>query len=346
MNKLKPILVTGGTGYIASWIIKYLLDDGYSVNTTVRKISDTEKYSHLTKLVKTSKGNLTFFEADLMKKNSFLNAMKGVEIVIHTASPFIVTNIKDVQKELIEPAKLGTINVLNSVNETESVKRVVLTSSVAAIHGDNIDIKSTKGNIFKEEYWNTTSSEKNNPYPYSKYLAEVEAWTMQKKQTRWTMTTINPSFVFGPSLSIRTDSTSIKTMLQLGNGTFLVGVPELYFGVVDVRDVALAHIKAFQLENSSGRHILCADSIELFEIGKILKKHFPKYWFPLGRVPYFLIWLVAPLLGFTRDYIEKNMGVKLAYDNSYTKKDLNFDFRNIEDTFRDHFEQLIDDKLV
>jgi nucleoside-diphosphate-sugar epimerase len=346
MDKKKPILVTGGTGYIASWIIKYLLEDGYSVNTTVRKISDKAKYSHLTDIASKTKGKLTFFEADLMIKDSFLDSMKDVEIVIHTASPFIVTNIKDAQKDLIDPAKQGTINVLNSVNETMSVKRVVLTSSVAAIHGDNIDIQNTENNIFTEAYWNNTSSLENNPYPYSKYLAEVEAWDMQKKQSRWSLTTINPSFVFGPSLSKRTDSTSINTMLQLGNGTFLVGVPELYFGVVDVRDVALAHIKAFEIEAASGRHILCADSIELFVIGQILKKHFPKYLFPIGRVPYFLIWLVAPLIGFTREYVEKNMRVKLVYDNSYTKKDLNFTFRNIEDTFRDHFEQLIEDKLV
>lgn len=342
MNKEKTILVTGGTGYIASWIIKYLLDLGYSVNATVRSLAEQTKYSHLKNL---DNGKLKFFEADLLKENSFTEAMKGVEIVIHTASPFIVKNLKDVKKELIDPAKLGTRNVLNSVNNTSSVKKVILTSSVAAIHSDNRDIANTKENKFTEEYWNATSSETKNPYAYSKLLAEKEAWEIHGKQKNWELIVLNPAFVLGPSLSKRTDSTSIETMIQLGNGMFFAGVPEFYFGVVDVRDVAMAHIKAFE-ENASGRHILCSDSMQLFEMGKILKSHYPKYLFPISKIPYFLMWLVSPLIGFTREYVENNIGFKPIYDNSYSKKDLKLEFRKIEDTLKDHYEQLIRDRII
>ncbi len=342
MNKEKPILVTGGTGYIASWIIKYLLDLGYKVNTTVRSLQDEKKFVHLKNL---DNGKLKFFEADLLKENSFSEAMKESEIVIHTASPFVVKNLKDVKKELIDPAKLGTRNVLNSVNKTPSVKKVILTSSVAAIHSDNKDIVLTKENKFTEEYWNFTSSETKNPYAYSKLLAEKEAWEIHEKQKSWELVVLNPSFVLGPSLSKRTDSTSVETMIQLGNGTFFLGVPEFFFGVVDVRDVAMAHIKAFE-EKSSGRHILCSDSMELFEMGKILKSYYPKYLFPISKVPYFLMWLISPLIGFTREYVESNVGFKVIYDNSYTKKDLKMEFRKIEDTLKDHYEQLIKDKLI
>lgn len=342
MNKEKPILVTGGTGYIASWIVKYLLEKDYIVHTTVRNLKDEEKYSHLKKL---DNGKLKFFEADLLMEGSFLEAMKDSEIVIHTASPFVVKNISDVKKQLIDPAKLGTRNVLNSVNKTSTVKKVILTSSVAAIHSDNKDVLFSKDKKFTEEYWNLTSSETKNPYPYSKLLAEKEAWGISEKQKNWELVVLNPAFVLGPSLSKRKDSTSIDTMIQLGNGTFFLGVPEMYFGVVDVRDVAIAHIKAFE-ENATGRHILCSDSIELFEMGKILKSYYPKFLFPISKVPYFLIWTIAPLIGFTREYIENNIGFKVIYDNSYSKKDLKMEFREIKDTLKDHYAQLIEDKLI
>lgn len=347
IDKSKPILVTGGSGYIASWIIKYLLDDGYTVHTTVRSKSAKDKYIHLEEIAKKSKGTLKVFEADLLRKGSFLDAMQGTELVIHTASPFFVMGIKDAQKELVDPARMGTINVLESVNIISSVKRVVLTSSVAAIHSDNADIKTTKYGVFTEEYWNTTSSVDENPYNYSKTVAEQEAWKMVNAQSRWDLVTINPSFVFGPSLTKRTDSTSIDTMIKLVNGTFFLGVPELWLGIVDVRDVAKSHILAGFKEDAKGRHILCAASLDLFHITQILREKFGNgYLFPLFRVPELLVWFAAPLIGFTREYVFKNMGIPIKYDNSYTIKNLGLQFTPVKDTITDHFQQLLDDGIV
>ena len=207
IDRTKPILVTGGTGYLASWIVKQLLDEGHDVRTTVRNLAQKEKFAHLTALAVKSKGTLQFFEADLLKKGSFLEAMKDCELVIHTASPFIISGVKNAQKELIEPALEGTRNVLNSVNSTESVRRVVLTSSVAAVYGDAADQSSTENDIFTEEHWNFSSSVDHQPYSYSKTLAEKLAWELAGKQNRWDLLTINPGFIMGPSLSKRTDST-------------------------------------------------------------------------------------------------------------------------------------------
>jgi nucleoside-diphosphate-sugar epimerase len=150
----------------------------------------------------------------------------------------------------------------------------------------------------------------------------------------------------GPSLSTRIDSTSIQTILQLSNGTFKLGVPELYFGIVDVRDVALAHIQAGLLESAKGRHILCKDSLEMMEIANIIKNKYPSLPTPILKVPYFLIWLVSPILGFTRYWVENNIGYKPIFDNSYTIQDLKMQLRDVKDTIEDHVEQLIKDSLL
>ena len=140
INKEKPILVTGATGYVASWIIKLLVDDGYTVHGTVRSLTNKDKIAHLLEIDQSGQGNLKLFEADLLDEGSFQEAMQNCELVIHTASPFFIQGIKNAQDQLITPALEGTRNVLNTVNKSESVKRVVLTSSVVAIYGDAIDV--------------------------------------------------------------------------------------------------------------------------------------------------------------------------------------------------------------
>ncbi len=117
IDKSKPVLVTGATGYLASWIVKQLLDEGYPVHATVRNKQQTKKYEYLLQLASESKGKLAIFEADLLNEGSFKEAMQNCELVIHTASPFKISGIKDAQKELVEPALKGTQNVLNTATD-------------------------------------------------------------------------------------------------------------------------------------------------------------------------------------------------------------------------------------
>lgn len=346
IDQSKPILVTGGTGYLASWIIKQLLDEGKEVRTTVRDLSQKDKSAHLTALAVKSKGTLTFFEADLLKKGSFAEAMAGCELVIHTASPFKISGLKNAQKELVEPALEGTRNVLESVNATASVKRVVLTSSIAAIYGDAVDIQKTANEIFTEEDWNFSSSVNHQPYSYSKTLAEKLAWEMAGEQNRWDLLTINPGFIMGPSLSKRTDSTSIDIMIQLATGKFKTGVPSGEMGFVDVRDVAKAHILAGFSPTASGRHICVSDQKTFLDMANVIKASYPKYPLPTGFVPKWLFWLIAPLAGFTRKYVKLNVGIDLKFDNSYIRKDLGIEFIPFEKTITDHFEQILNDGIV
>lgn len=347
IDKAKPVLVTGGSGYVASWIIKMLLDQGIHVHATVRDPSDSEKTDHLTAMAKGSSGKLKLFKADLLNNGSFDEPMRGCELVIHTASPFFITGVKSPEKELIRPAKEGTRNVLETAKRTPTVKRVVLTSSVVAIYGDNADIKTAPEGIFTENQWNVTSSPDHQPYAYSKTIAEKEAWTIAKEQDRWDLVVVNPGWIIGPSLSKRKDSMSISTMIQFGDGTFKMGVPELWNGVVDVRDVAAAHIRAGFTPKASGRHILVSGEASLFDLACILRKHFPEnYPFPKMQAPKFLFWLMAPLYGYTRKYASRNLGHRIKFDTSYSKTDLGMTYIAIEQTVKDHFQQIINDGLL
>jgi nucleoside-diphosphate-sugar epimerase len=347
IDKTKPVLVTGGSGYLASWIIKMLLEDGINVNATVRDLSSIQKIEHLKVLAKESTGHLKLFKSDLMDNGSFDEPMQDCELVIHTASPFFITGIKNPEEELIRPAKEGTRNVLESAKRNPTAKRIVLTSSVVAIYGDNVDIELAKGRIFTEKEWNVTSSAEHQPYAYSKTIAEKEAWAIAKEQDQWDLLTINPGWILGPSVSKRTDSMSIGTMIEFGDGTYKRGVPELWNSIVDVRDVAAAHIKAGFMSEASGRHIIVSKEATLLDIANILRKQFgDDYPLPKRQAPKFLFWLIAPMMGYTRKYVSKNVGIKVKFDNLYSKKDLSMSYIPIEETIKDHFQQLLDDGLL
>ncbi len=342
----KPVLVTGGTGYLASWIVKQLLDDGLTVRTTVRDKHNHKKYQHLLDVAQRSKGQLEIYEADLLLDHSFQKAMTGCELVIHTASPFKITGIKNPDKELIQPALQGTRNVLFTANDTNAVKRVVLTSSIVAMMGDAADIHEFNKGLLTEENWNTTSSVAHQPYPYSKTMAEKEAWKIVKQQNRWDLVVINPGFILGPSLSQRTDSTSIDMMIQLFSGKFRVGAPAGDLAMIDVRDVAKAHILAGFTPSAHGRHLAAAHQKDFLAIAKLIKDQHPAYPVPTKHIAKWLFKLLGPLMGFSRKYVERNVGHDVVFDNSYIQKDLKMSFIPFEKTVTDHFEQLLTDGLI
>lgn len=327
-----PILVTGASGYIASWIVHDLLDMGYTVHGTVRNTGNLRKIGHLQGMADDKKGTLRLFEADLLKDGSFSEAMKGCSVVIHTASPFKL-DVKDAKEELIDPALSGTRNILHTVNAQEQVERVVLTSSVAAIYGDAIELADKPEGKFTEDDWNLTSDLNHQPYSYSKTVAEKEAWAIAESQERWQLLTINPGFVMGPSLSGRLDSTSIDFMLSIVNGTYKAGVPDLYFGIVDVRDVATAHIRAALSDEAEARHIVTNVELGVLEMAAILRSEFgKKYPIPRRTLPKWLLYLVGPFRGLSWQYISRNVGYPIRFDNSYSMEDLGMVYRPVEET--------------
>lgn len=340
----KPALVTGATGYIAGWLVKNLLEQGITVHAAVRDPSKTDKFAHLTALVKDNPGQLKFFKADLLDDGAYNEAMAGCGVVFHTASPFTST-FKDAQKELVDPAVNGTRNVLETANRTDSVTRVVVTSSVAAIYGDVVDCLSMPNGTMTEEIWNTTSNLNHQAYSYSKTQAEKAAWDIANAQDRWKLVTINPSFVLGPGVTLQPNSESVAIMTQLGDGTMKMGVPSFEIGIVDVRDVAEAHMRAGYVENAEGRHITSAKMMTLLEIGQTLQKKFgTKYPFPKSTAPKWLLWLFGPIVNrlFTRKMISKNVGHAWKADNSKSKEMLGMKYRNTETAVTEMFQQMID----
>lgn len=347
IDSSKPVCVTGGSGYIASWIVKYLLDAGHTVHATVRDSSRKSSVGHLKKAAKGSTGILKLFDADLLSPGGFNRAIEGCELVIHTASPFVIRGFKDAHEALVRPAVDGTENVLGACNAIESVKRVVLTSSVASIFGDAVESEKVPAGVFTEANWNTTSSESHQPYSYSKVMAERKAWDVCQKQTRWDLVCINPSLVVGPSLTVNTQSTSIDVMRDLGSGRQRTGVPHLEFGLVDVREVAQAHIAAGFKPDAKGRYILSAQVASLLQMATILKARYPTYPFPRMELPKFLVKLVAPIAaGVSREFVEKNVGYSVRFDNRRSMNELGIQYRPLTETLNEHFEQMVQDGLI
>jgi nucleoside-diphosphate-sugar epimerase len=349
INRTKPVLVTGATGYVAGWIIKQLLEEGITVHAAVRNPNDKEKLAHLDKIAANTKGNIRYFKSDLLINGSYAEAMENCELVFHTASPF-VTQVKDPQKDLIDPAVLGTQNVLETANKTTSVKRIVLTSSCAAIYTDAIDCAKAPNGMLSEAVWNTTSSLNYQPYSYSKTLAEKKAWEMAGKQSQWDLITINPSFVMGPMLNAKgTTSESFNILKQIGDGTMKSGVPKMGIGLVDVRDVANAHVKAGYTPSANGRYITSAYNTNIFEMALALQQKFgDKFPIPKKALPKWLLMIVGPMANklFTRKFIRNNVDIEWKADNSKIKKDLHMKFLPLKQTMEEGFQVLVDEKII
>ena len=136
-------------------------------------------------------------------------------------------------------------------------------------------------------------------------------------------------------------------MIQFADGTFKMVVPEFWNGMADVRDVAKAHIKAGFTPEANGRHILVSEEATLLDLGKILRKNFgDQYPFPTREPPKPLFWLISPMFGFTRKWVTKNVGCKISFDNSYSKENLGITYIPLEQTVKDHFQQILDDGLL
>ncbi len=339
-----PVLVTGANGYLASWIVKDLLEAGCTVHATVRDPSNTAKTGHLLAAAEKAPGTLKLFAADLMQDGSFDEAMQGCATVMHTASPFVVRGIKDGYRDLIEPAVHGTRNVLESCNKVGSVKRVVLTSSVVAVYGDNAD---AAGQTLTEADWNTTSTAEHQPYPASKTAAEKAAWEICKVQQRWDLVTINPGLVLGPSLTTASGSESLAIIGDLVKGKLRTGVPDLEMGIVDVRDIARAHVRAAFTPEAEGRHLLVSETVSMLQIADIIRKKFgTRFKLPKSTVPKFLVWLVGPLQGISRKFVALNVGHPLRFDNSKSRTALGMDYIPAERTIIDHLQQMLDDGIL
>lgn len=255
------VLVTGGSGYIAGFIIRQLIAEGWMVNTTIRSLS---REAQVRDWLAVDNGRLRFFAADLMHDDGWAQAMAGCSHVAHVASPLPSSAPKS-DDELIVPAREGALRAVRFARDA-GVQRLVMTSSVAAI------AYGQKGKTrFTEADWTNIDSPDAYAYVKSKTIAERAArdW-IAREGGALEFCTVNPSLVLGP-LMTADFSTSLEAIKKLLEGS-IPGLPDLGFGVVDVRDVAAMHVQCLTAPNMAGeRFIASGPFLKLEEVAAILK---------------------------------------------------------------------------
>ena len=330
------VLVTGANGFIASHITKLLLEQGFAVRGTVRNTLKADTIGFLKALPDAS--NLELVSADLNDEGAFSDYMADVDYVIHTASPFVI-DVEDAERDLVQPALRGTISALEAAAKSSRVKRVILTSSMAAI------TDAPDGRVLTEVDWNEKSSVSRNPYYYSKTQAERAAWDFTKRnKTGYDLVVINPFMVAGPSLSSGV-STSNQLFIDIANGQY-PALMALNWGFVDVREVAEAHVRALKAPNAKGRYICSAGNMDMHQIADIMRSLGVRGKLPSfdmsGRIGTATMKLLSHFqpsgIG---SYLRTHLGSVPRVDNSKIRRDLGIEFRDVEDTIYDTLKDLI-----
>nr|DAD45229.1 TPA_asm: hypothetical protein HUJ06_003459 [Nelumbo nucifera] len=265
----QTVCVTGAGGFIASWIVKLLLERGYTVKGTARNPDDS-KNAHLWEL-EGAKERLTLCKADLLDYESLRAAINGCDGIFHTASP-----VTDDPEQMVEPAVNGTRNVINAAAEAK-VRRVVFTSSIGAVY---MDPNRSPDKVVDETCWSDLEFCKNtkNWYCYGKAVAEQAAWAVAEERGV-DLVVVNPVLVLGPLLQSTVNASIIHILKYLtGSAKTYANSVQAY---VHVKDVALAHILVFEMPSACGRY-LCAESVlHRGEVVEILAKYFREYPIPM-----------------------------------------------------------------
>ena len=272
------VLVTGGSGFIASYCILQLLAAGYRVRTTVRSLAREADVRAMLKQAGAEPGDrLSLFAAELEQDAGWRPAVEGCDYVLHIASP-LSEHVPKNEDEMIVPARDGTLRVLRAARDA-GVKRVVLTSSSAAItYG-----RGPQPARFDETHWTDVNRGDVHPYAKSKTLAERAAWDfIAREGGGLELSVINPVLVLGPVFG-PDYSPSILLVKRLMEGA-IPGCPRLYFGIVDVRDVAELHVSAMTHPAAKGERFLAVagDFMSVREIAAVLKARLGP---AAGRVP-------------------------------------------------------------
>lgn len=270
----QTVLLTGASGYIAKHIALQLLEAGYTVRGTVRSLSRGAEVMeavrpHLSDPTDLEQ-RLTFVALDLNKDEGWDAAMQGVDVLMHTASPFPLAQPKN-PEDLIRPAVDGALRALRAAHGA-GITRVVLTSSTAAISGSDLPPGDS---TFDETNWTNPDAPGITPYVQSKTLAEKAAWDFVSSEApQINLTVINPGFVLGAPLDSNF-GTSIDVIARLLRGKDPM-LPNIGFSTVDVRDVAEMHVTVIDKPETHGQRIMTVDSFMTFaDIAKAIKAAFP-----------------------------------------------------------------------
>ncbi|KAL8798451.1 MAG: hypothetical protein Q9182_006658 [Xanthomendoza sp. 2 TL-2023] len=329
------VLLTGGSGFIAIHVLEALLTQGHSVVTSVRSETKAQKLRDTFPDYKQDQLDFVIVP-DIAEPGAFDEAVRSnppFEWVIHTASPFHF-NITDTKKDLLDPAILGTTGILEAIQKhAPSVKRVIITSSFAAMMSPKLG--NRPGYTYSEKDWNPITEEEaiQDPpsgYRASKTFAEKAAWDFaEKKKSNFTISTINPPMVFGPIHSklqtldtLNTSNERIRDMM-LGRSQDTIPPSGVHIWV-DVRDLALAHVRAAERPNAAGkRFFVTAGYYSNREIADEIREQLPA--------------VASKIATKGGEFPE---GGYFTFDNSRTKEILNIDFKSLKDTLKDTIQTL------
>ncbi|CAI7672290.1 unnamed protein product [Penicillium viridicatum] len=335
------ILITGASGFIATHIVADFLRAGYQVRGTVRSSATAQAvYQSFSQYA----DQLTFaIVEDVSKPGAFDEAVQGVQGVIHTAAPFQIFNVEDNERDLLRPAIDGTLNILNAVrNHAPTVNRVVITSSFAAMA--DYSKGSWPGHVYSEADWNLTPYEvaaaQGAPsalaYSTAKALAERAAWDfVNENKPTFDITTIMPPMVYGPNINatanlarLNTSSSDIYRLIS-PQSKFSGPVPDnMFWSFVDVRDVSLAHLRAYEVPEAGGeRFFVCAGNFTYQQFVDALRAKIPEI---RDRVP-----IGSPGSGEVPSDV-------YTIDNSKSRRILSIQYHELGDTIVDAARSLLE----
>tara|TARA_B100000989_G_scaffold99090_1_gene72280 strand:+ start:2329 stop:3324 length:996 start_codon:yes stop_codon:yes gene_type:complete len=322
---MKEVLVTGGTSFIGKHCIVELLKENYVVRTTLRDISRSNQITSDIEEYLGKKINLKFYEADLTKDTGWDEAIIGCDAIFHVAGPFPISYDGE-ENDLIFPHEKGTLRVLENCVK-HSVKRVVMTSSVASVFmTKNLNTK------INESCWTDISNKDLDAYTKSKTLAEMAAWDFVSKNDSIKLTTILPPVVLGPGIGKLLKRGSLEFFSMMINREMPVA-PPFKMGIVDVRDVAKMHVAALKDDKAIGkRFIVCENTYWVKDFCKMLNEIGHKA--PTMSPPVFLVKFLANF-DKTIKPIKKLLGLDIKIDSSQAKELLKYDPIPIGKTLKD-----------
>jgi dihydroflavonol-4-reductase len=331
------ILVTGGSGFIAGYLIRQLAAEGWTINATIRALAKADKVRGLIGVPETQ---LRFFAADLTSDAGWAEAVAGCSHVAHVASPFPAAAVKH-EDELIVPAREGALRALRFARDA-GVRRFVMTSSMAAIaYGHEGRSR------FTEADWTDVNARDIYPYVKSKTIAERAArdWVAAEGGAL-EFCSVNPSAVLGPVWG-DDFSASIEVVKKMLEGA-LPGYPRLGFGIVDVRDVADLHVRALNAPDMAGERFVCSGPFYMMaEVGRVLREHLgpEARKVPTRNLPDFLVRLFALFDPVVRQ-VTGELGKVRDGDSSHAQAVLGWEMRPAEVSIVDTARSLIDLGLV
>ena len=310
-NRQGTVLVTGGSGYIAGWIIVQLLEQGYRVRTSVRSLSREAAVRNAVAGQIDPEDRLSFSVADLLQDDGWSDAVRGCNYVLHVASPM---GQGEPKADLLRPAREGTIRLLKAAREA-GVQRVVLTSSTVAAKRS-----SKNGEIAQatnESTWTDPEEKGLGEYARSKTLAERAAWEFAG-QTTGTMelTTILPGMVLGPVMT-GAISGSVELISRMLTGK-VPALPRIGFSVVDVRDLAALHVRAMRAPEAAGQRFLgVGDFLWMADMATLLRDNLGQQAskVPTRRLPDFILRLAA-LFQYEARFMAPMLGQRTQFDVS------------------------------